>query len=171
MKHIIAVSGTPGTGKTTLSRLLCERTGWQYVSGQDIIDRFSLAEEYDQQRECVVVDVDAFVKATLEVVKSHKGIVVVDSHLSHELDVSCVLRVLITTCSQKNLIDRLSAREYSAHKIRENLDAELFKVCLVEARDKGHDVIEVDTSFGVSDQKLTGLVRRLHLLKNNKKDT
>jgi broad-specificity NMP kinase len=45
----------------------------------------------------------------------------------------------------KKLKKRLEKRNYSKSKIRENLDAEIFDVCLVEAKEKGHKIKVIET--------------------------
>jgi len=53
-----------------------------------------------------------------------------------------------------NLKNRLKRRRYSAQKIADNLEAEAFDTCAVEAEELGHDVLRVDTSKPVGFEKL-----------------
>ena len=73
-----------------------------------------------------------------------KGIVI-DSHLSHHLPKKLVSQCIVMRCSLKTLVRRLQKKGYSKRKIRENLEAEIFEVCLQEARERGH-AIKVITS-------------------------
>ena len=49
----------------------------------------------------------------------------------------------------KGIKKRLVKRKYSKEKIRENLDAEILDVCLVEALENKHKVKVVDTTNGI----------------------
>ena len=54
-------------------------------------------------------------------------------------------KCIITKCDLKELEKRLQKRKYSKEKIRENLDAEIFDTCRVEALEAGHNVEVVNT--------------------------
>lgn len=71
---------------------------------------------------------------------------------------------IVLTCSDlKVLQQRLKKRKYSPQKIRENLDAEIFQVCLVEARERGQKVVVVDTARESSGKILQELRKNLCL--------
>ena len=54
---IIAASGTPGTGKTTLSKRLAKKLGYFYLDVNKLIIKNKLYEGYDKKRKTKVVDV------------------------------------------------------------------------------------------------------------------
>ena len=60
--------------------------------------------------------------------------------MSHYLPKEYVDLCIVTKCNLKELNDRLYHRGYHPEKIRENLDAEIFDVCLFEALEHGHDI-------------------------------
>lgn len=80
--------------------------------------------------------------------------VVIDSHLSHYLDKKYVDLCVVVKCNVMVLEKRLKKRGYSSLKIQENLDAEIFEVCLNEARENGHKVKIIDTSKGLKKKDL-----------------
>ena len=45
---IIIVSGTPGTGKTTLAKKLLKLTGYIYIDVKKIISKYNLSDEIDE---------------------------------------------------------------------------------------------------------------------------
>ena len=47
------------------------------------------------------------------------------------------------------LKNRLKKKKYSKDKIRENLDTEIFDVCLNEAKENRHKIIVMDTTKGI----------------------
>ena len=57
--------------------------------------------------------------------------------MSHHLPKSLVDLCIVTVCNLKILQERLEKRRYGKKKIRENLDAEIFGVCVEEAKAQG----------------------------------
>ena len=55
----------------------------------------------------------------------------------------------------KNIKRRLEKRKYNKEKIRENIDCEIFDVCLTDALENKHKVIVIDTTKGLKDFKLS----------------
>ncbi len=141
MKAII-VTGTPGTGKTKIAR----RLGKKYIDVNKIIEKNKLKEEYDKKRRTWIVDVYKLNKALIELISKSKKILIIDSHLSHYLDKKYVKICYVTKCDLKVLKKRLEKRGYSKSKVRENMDCEIFDVCLNEAKEFGHKVKVVDTT-------------------------
>ena len=56
---------------------------------------------------------------------------------------------IVTKCNLKELERRLKKRKYNKEKIKENLDAEIFDVCLNEAKESKYDIIAVDITKGI----------------------
>jgi adenylate kinase len=135
---IIAVTGTPGVGKTTTSKLLAEKLGYEYVNLRDYALEKGIGEMEGDELE---IDVDELAEAFEEDFNGRN--VVADSHLSHFLnaDLVIVLRV-----NPKLVAERLKKRGYSKEKLGENVEAELIDVILVEALEENENVIEVDTT-------------------------
>jgi adenylate kinase len=133
---LVAVTGTPGTGKTSVCKLL---------KGVTVIDLRALAEEHsdlfsrDKKRKSLDVDV----KVLRKLIPKTGSMTVLDGHLSHHMkpDFAIVLR-----CSPEVLAKRLAKRRWSKEKVRENLEAEAVDVILIEAMDSCNEVFEIDTT-------------------------
>ena len=67
--------------------------------------------------------------------------------------------VIITKSNLKTLEKRLKNKRYSKAKIRENLDCEIFDICLNEAKEFGHKIKIIDTTKGINIQKLIKTLR------------
>jgi adenylate kinase len=157
---LIVITGTPGTGKSTLAVKLAKELGFDRL---DISKHYkTLSVGYNTKKQCFDVDVAKLEELVQEKLKSVEKGLIVDSHIAHLLPKVDICVVL--TCSNLKMLEkRLLERGYSPQKIRENLDAEIFQVCLVEAKEK-HEVIEVNTGKLSKEQvleKVTLLAKKL----------
>lgn len=149
MKTII-ITGSVGTGKTTLARKLCRKTGFAYGDANLIIAKHKLNKNYDKKKGCFVVDEQRLATALLAEIssarkKKEKGIIF-DSHMAQCLPKKAVDLCIVTTCEISELAKRLKRRGYPAAKIRENVQCEIFQVCLEDATEKKYKIIVQDTT-------------------------
>jgi adenylate kinase len=133
---IIAVTGTPGTGKTTLSHLY-EEEGLEVVHLTDYVKEEGLGEKGEKEFK---VDVEEMREALKD-----REFDVVEGHLAHHVpvDVCVVLRT-----RPDRLRERLVERDYCDEKVEENVQSEILDVVLSEAVDNQETVIEIDTTDG-----------------------
>lgn len=140
MVKIVIITGSVGTGKTIVAKKLAKKYKAEYLDVNKVIEEHNLSEEYDKKRKCKVIDTDKLNKVLIRIIKSSKKILVIDSHLSHFLPPKYVDLCIVTKCNINELKKRLKKRGYSKTKIEENVDAELFDVCLNEAKEIGHKI-------------------------------
>ncbi len=156
----IALTGTPGTGKTTVAALLAYR-----ILDINSLVRGGMNLGLDPERGCLEADMDALAGHLASLDFSETTIL--EGHFSHHFaDWAIVLRL-----SPSALRPRLEARRYSQAKIRENLEAEALDVILVEAVEMCRRVDEIDTT-GKSAEEVARTVEdiiegRLHLPPGN----
>lgn len=141
---LIAVTGTPGTGKTSACAVLAKR-GYVVVDLDGFARREGLIVGRDAARGSDEVDVDALrdglhIPAKVAFLKSHY------SHRMH-VDLAVVLR-----CRPSVLRARLEARGWPPEKVRENVEAEAIDVILQEAVGRLPFVFEVDTTSSTPAQ-------------------
>ena len=108
------------------------------------------------------VDISKLNAFLIKLINSSKKGLVIDSHLSHYLPEKNVDYCVVCKCDLSILKKRLNLRKYNKAKIRENLDSEIFDVCLVEALENKHEVIVIDTSsksIGVCVDEITKKIK------------
>lgn len=140
----VAVTGTPGTGKTTAVEHLptddSPVADLDVVHLNDVIHEEGFVVEHDEARSSAVADLDA-----LSTYLSGRDDVLFESHLAHHFDAD---RVVVLRCHPDELERRLIERGESAAKASENAESEALDVILAEAVDRnGEDSIyEVDAT-------------------------
>lgn len=143
---VIAVSGTPGTGKSVFSKILAEKLDAKLVDLKRLIEKRKIyALDADGTK---AVDVPKMRKEFARDIRSLRGTVVVEGLLSHLLPKKYITHIVILRTRPQVLEQRLRARKYSEKKIRENVDAEALDIILWEAVEvHGVDKVhEIDTT-------------------------
>lgn len=154
MLKAIIVTGSVCSGKTTVAKLISKRYNYKYIDVNKLIKEYKLVEGYDKELDSYIIDETKLVKLLKDLIKKSKTKLVIDSHLSHYLPKSHVELCIVTKCSLKELQRRLKKRNYSERKIRNNLDTEIFDICLIEAKEMKHKIRVVDTTNGVKSLDL-----------------
>jgi len=121
----IALSGTPGTGKTTVARVISQKLELTHI------DISAFAEEIGavlaQEADTVVVDQDRIQEELLCM-----DDIIIDSHFAHVFAVDIVF---VLRCEPKIVLNRLQKRGYSKEKVTENVMAEILDYCVLDALD------------------------------------
>jgi len=150
----IAVSGSVGSGKTTVAKKLAEKYNLFYFDINGFIKSHKFYDYYDKKRKTCVVDTEILIPILIKAVKDLKKIkIIFDGHFSHYIPKKYIKLCIICKCDLKVLKKRLEKRKYSKMKIRENLDAEIFDVVLNEAREIKHKIKIIDTTKGFNIKK------------------
>jgi len=139
---IIALTGTPGTGKSSVCMLLSEK--YRIIDLNALVIREKLHDGKDRERDTLIVDTDALEKRVRALVADEISDVILEGHLSHHLSIPDVIIVL--RASPSELERRLRSRGYHERKIRENVEAEMLDVILVESVENPDKVYEIDTT-------------------------
>ncbi len=136
---LVAITGTPGTGKTSVAAELRSR-GHEVVDLGKHIREHGLLGELDEARDTHEVDLD-LLNDSLEEYREREGTVFMEGHLSHFMDCGSII---VLRCHPDVLAERLRARGYSEEKVRENVQSEVLDVILCEATDSDIPVHVVD---------------------------
>lgn len=145
-----ALTGTPGTGKTTVAALLPFRV----IDLNAVIREEGLTLGSDPDRGCLIADVEALAARLEELAPEEEdGIVVLEGHFSHQF----ATEAIVLRTRPQVLRERLFQRGYSEEKVRENLEAEFLDVVLVEAAEWCDRVSEIDAT-SLSPEEVAALV-------------
>ncbi len=132
----IAVTGTPGVGKTSF----CQKAKWPSISVQELAIQHGCIEEIDEDG-AAPIDVETLREV---VTWPQMDCLLIDGHLSHLLPIDAVI---VIRCNPSALRERLENRAYSAEKIRENIDCELIGLIAAECLDLPH--LELNSEDGL----------------------
>ncbi len=128
---IVAVTGTPGTGKTRFAKALAKALGWKLIPLNALAARKGYYRGTDRKRKSKIVDLRKLGQEITKLAKARD--LVIESHYAHELP--CDAIVVLRTPIQE-LTKRLQKRKWPQKKIEENVEAEIMEVVLEEARSR-----------------------------------
>jgi adenylate kinase len=182
----IALTGTPGTGKSTVAALLPYK-----VIDINALVKSGLYLSVDDERGCLEADMEGL-ERRLEELEGGEGpdrgkeqdqeegldrqreldqkermrdrekesdqeeICILEGHFSHRL----AEWAIVLRLSPEVLRRRLLERGYSERKVRENLEAEALDIVLAEAVECCRRVDEIDTTE-LTPQEVSGIVERI----------
>ncbi len=143
---MIIITGTPGTGKTSVTELLKEKIDAEFISINSLLEDYDLNLGTDEKRGYKIVDTENMIPIVDDIKKnSVKDILVFEGHLAQDYPNADL--VIVLRCNPEILEKRLNTRDWREEKIKENVSAEILGVCTSESYETyGENVQEVDTS-------------------------
>jgi adenylate kinase len=141
---IIALTGTPGTGKTSVANELHKIMGCHLISLTELLEDGKISAVYDKKRSTWVVNGRNLRKAvSKEIVKGKTNLV--DGHLSYMIKSDYVV---VLRCRPDILKKRMEKKKWLKAKISENIHAEIIDVVTIETLllNRKNRIIEIDTS-------------------------
>ncbi|KAK4127698.1 P-loop containing nucleoside triphosphate hydrolase protein [Parathielavia appendiculata] len=164
----IIITGTPGTGKTSHSELLAERTGLKHISVNDVVKDRECHEGWDDEYQSWIVDEDKLLDAIEDEVK--QGGCIIDWHACDLFPKSWIDLVVVLRVDTATLYDRLAARNYPEVKLQENMDSEIMDVLLQEAKESYDEEIVVELRSITADEMESNVERIEQWFEQWKKD-
>jgi adenylate kinase len=152
----VLITGTPGTGKTSTASMIAEKTGLKHVNVGDLIKEKSLHTGRDDEFDAFILDEDKLCDELEDMMA--EGGQLIDFHSCDFFPERWFHLVLVLTCNNTVLFDRLTKRGYEQNKVTENVECEIMQVVLQEAREayaeeivqelQSNTVEEMETNVG-----------------------
>ncbi|MFX1294315.1 MAG: adenylate kinase family protein [Promethearchaeota archaeon] len=163
MKHqklVIIISGTPGTGKTSVARELKEWYSALHINLTDLAIENNLIIKNDVDRETKIVDLGKLIPFLENLIKSHSSNIIIEGHYADIVPDSLISIIIILRTNPHVLERRLKEKQFSFSKIQENLQSEILGSCTSAALEthKRKKIYEVDNS-NISVQKTVKLIQ------------
>lgn len=146
---VILITGTPGTGKTSVSKLLSQRLSIPLVAVNDLVEEKHLYHGHDPERGYKEVDMEDLCHELKILLKnSQEQGLILEGHLAHFLESSDVIDCVVVLRARPDVLKkRLDKRNWPEGKVNENIEAEALDICTFEAVEThGNKVNEVDTT-------------------------
>ncbi len=165
---IIALTGTPGTGKTAV----CDFLGEHYRKQYHIIDlnKLILDEKLytgkDEKRNCFNADMDKLEMRVKQIIARTSGIrdTIMEGHLSHFLPGDAIIVLRASPVALRRRLGK--RREYSFEKVKENANAEALDVILVESTHRSDKVYEINTTDATVRSVVKSVISIIDSLRN-----
>ena len=140
----VAITGTPGTGKTSVSNILKQKN-YTVLGLNEIAISNNFILGIDEKRDSKILDIE---KLNNFISKSYDNsdLIFIEGHASHLLDI--VDKVIVLRCHPKKLQKRLEKKGWGKDKILENVEAEALDIILCEVVEYflEEQIFEIDTS-------------------------
>jgi len=131
---IIIISGTPGSGKTSVARELNKLINSKVISLNKLAMSDKFLFKYDEKRSTYIVDLEIFLPYVLKVIKRIKKVnpsyLIIESHFSDIIPEDYIDFVFVLRCDPDELLKRLEKKNYNSKKIIENIQAEILGNCV-----------------------------------------
>lgn len=159
---LVAITGTPGTGKTSVSNEI-RKKGFNVIDLNNIACEKDFIIKKDKIRNSYIVDTNKLNKFIKKNFLSDK-IIFIEGHLSHLLN--CIDKVILLRCHPEKLENNLQKKGWSKNKIKENIEAEILDIILCETIEihSKKNIFEIDTS----DKSLIEVAKIILNLTKNK---
>jgi len=134
---VIVITGTPGVGKTLVSKMLSLKTKSLLISLGELIRKENLYIGVDKDRDTLITDLEKVSRRVQEIISGSDHDVIIDGHLAPDVvPPEYVTIAFVLRRNPEDLKRILESRHYNEKKIAENLAAEILDVCLYEAVNK-----------------------------------
>ena len=160
-KRVILITGTPAVGKTSLAKHLSETLDAQYINLTELAKTKQFILEEDKERQTLVIDEAKMRRKIRSIVNKAQKDIVIDGHYAAAVTPRTqATHVFVLRRHPQELREAMQKRGYTQAKQKENLEAEILDVCLVEALQKQPKalVCEIDATSKTQNNLLAEVI-------------
>ena len=171
MKTVV-ISGTPGTGKTTVSEKISEKINAKVISLND----FSISEKitcgYDVKRDTYIIDIDKLIPRIKNLIEQYRKkkyeTLILESHFADIVPKEFIDYAIVLRCDPEELSLRLKKKGYNEQKVKENIQTEFLNNCANYFIQKQIDapILEIDTT-NLSVENMANIIIEIIVFKKN----
>ncbi len=149
---IIIITGTPGTGKTTIGKIIADDNNCRLIESSKLLKKLELTKEDPTGRYTdTITNLEPAIQFILNQLKKEKCVVLETLYptlwLENESINQNTALILLLRTRPDILYNRLEEKGWPLPKIIENCLAEAFNIIAEELEEYKHDTIEIDTSM------------------------
>ncbi|MFW9771375.1 MAG: adenylate kinase family protein [Candidatus Heimdallarchaeota archaeon] len=149
---IVTISGTPGTGKTSVSKAIAEKLNAKLISLNDLVIQKNFTTNYDSKRDTFIFNEKAVKKYLINLIESYEpekvNYLLIESHFSDIIPEKFIDFLIILRCHPDELSVRLRKKGYNEEKVIENVQSEILGNCInfFIKKDVKIPILEIDTT-------------------------
>ncbi|KAL3316889.1 hypothetical protein Ciccas_004452 [Cichlidogyrus casuarinus] len=133
MRPNILITGMPGTGKTTLCKVIAEKTDMNLISINDLAQKLNAYSGADDAHDAKILDDDRIIDEIEETIND--GGHIIEYHSSDWFPENWFHAIFVLRTFNDVLFQRLNLRGYSQEKILDTLHLENTEFSIEEARE------------------------------------
>jgi len=161
LSSVVALSGVPSTGKTTLAKKWCLKFGWEYISLNDVVNKNKLYTKVDPSDGAKIVDLKKlkyFANSIISKIRKKNKSAIIEGHLACEIKLD-VDKIIILRLDPNIIAKRLSKRSYSKQKINQNIESECLDYCTIISQKNyaRNNIYEIDMTKKSTTSNLNSL--------------
>lgn len=163
MEQVVAISGTPGTGKTAVGILLAQQLQIEAIELGQVVKEQQFHYGEDVERETLIADIESLQDYVSQQIQQTEELQIVIGHIADLVPKEFLKVLVVLRCHPVTLAQRLANRQWSAKKIVENLQAEILGECTSQSL-ATHDynrIFEIDTTNSTIDEVVTHIKKIL----------
>ena len=161
---IISISGSVGSGKTTIAVELGKKLGYEVIHLNELAKNYKIAEVEELQT--FDFDLDKLLNDVEKLIPM-KDNLIFEGHFAHFLNPILVDFLFVINRELGDLKEVYSQREYNEQKVSDNLEVESFNLCFHEAVEEGYYAREESLIEDGGDEEERGELGQVFSVDNN----